>query len=54
MDKSYLSDENFKKLDEVIESNKERKGALMPVLHEAQHIFGSTAKDITKNEYAFK
>ncbi len=46
MDKSYLSDENFKKLDKLIQSNKERKGALMPVLHEAQHIFGCLSLEV--------
>ncbi|WP_425449887.1 NAD(P)H-dependent oxidoreductase subunit E [Dethiothermospora halolimnae] len=32
--------ENIQKLREVIEENKGKKGALMPVLHKAQKIFG--------------
>lgn len=34
-----LTEENFKKLDEIIEKNKSRRGALIPVLHEAQELF---------------
>jgi len=46
MDKSYLSNENFEKLDKVIEEHKEVKGPLMPVLHEAQKIFGCLSLEV--------
>lgn len=46
MDKSYLSNENFARLDEVIEEHKEKRGALMPVLHEAQKIFGCLSLEV--------
>ncbi len=39
--KDILTEENFAKLDQAIEANKDRKGALMPILHEAQGIFGA-------------
>lgn len=39
--KAVLSEKNFAKLDQIIEDNKDRKGALMPILHEAQAIFGA-------------
>lgn len=32
--------DNIQKLQEIIEENKTKKGSLMPVLHEAQKIFG--------------
>ncbi len=32
--------ENFKKLEKIIESHKGRQGALIPVMHEAQDLFG--------------
>ena len=34
------NEENIKQLKYVINENKNKKGALMPVLHEAQHLFG--------------
>ena len=40
MAKEFLTEENFKKLDEVILRHKNEKGALMPVLQKAQGIFG--------------
>ncbi|MEN1759158.1 MULTISPECIES: complex I 24 kDa subunit family protein [Anoxynatronum] len=40
MAKEFLTEENFQKLDEVILRHKNRQGALMPVLQEAQDIFG--------------
>lgn len=40
MPKEILTKENFQKLEAVIEKNKGKKGALMPVLHEGQKIFG--------------
>jgi len=39
--KEVLNEKNFAALDQVIEANKDRKGALMPILHEAQNIFGA-------------
>ncbi|MBK5252745.1 MAG: NAD(P)H-dependent oxidoreductase subunit E [Peptostreptococcaceae bacterium] len=39
--KDILTEKNFAKLDQAIEANKDRKGALMPILHEAQGIFGA-------------
>ena len=32
--------EKFKRLDEIIEEHKGMEGALIPVLHEAQELFG--------------
>ena len=32
--------EKLKKLQEIIEKHKGEKGALMPVLHEAQEVYG--------------
>lgn len=46
MEKSYLSSENFEKLDKVMEEHKDVKGALMPVLHEAQNIFGCVSLEV--------
>ncbi|QUH18722.1 NADH-quinone oxidoreductase subunit NuoE family protein [Alkaliphilus sp. B6464] len=46
MDKGYLSNENFVRLDDVIEEHKEKRGALMPVLHEAQKIFGCLSLEV--------
>lgn len=40
MSRDILSKENFLKLQKAIDENREKKGALMPVLHEAQKIFG--------------
>lgn len=34
------NEENIKRLKYVIDENKEKKGSLMAVLHEAQHLFG--------------
>lgn len=48
MAKNILIKENFAKLDEAIERNKDRKGALMPVLHEAQKIFGALPLEVQK------
>ena len=39
--KEVLNEKNFAALDQVIEANKDRKGALMPILNEAQNIFGA-------------
>lgn len=40
MAKEFLTEENFKKLDGVISRHQHQQGALMPVLQEAQEIFG--------------
>ena len=40
MAKEILTEENFRKLDEVILQHKDERGALMPVLQKAQDIFG--------------
>lgn len=48
MSKNYLTEENFAKLDRVIESHKDMQGPLMPVLHEAQHIFGAIPFEVQK------
>ncbi len=42
MAKNDMSQEElFAKLQEAIDANKGTQGALMPVLHEAQHLFGA-------------
>lgn len=46
MFKKILTEKNFKKLNEVIEENKEKKGCLMIILHEAQSIFGCVPLDV--------
>jgi formate dehydrogenase (NAD+, ferredoxin) subunit C len=46
MTKNVLTEENFKKLAVEIEKNKGKKGALMPVLHKAQHIFGCVPLEV--------
>ncbi|KAB3533528.1 NADH-quinone oxidoreductase subunit NuoE family protein [Alkaliphilus serpentinus] len=48
MAKNLFTEENFSRLDEVIAANKETKGALMPVLHEAQRIFGCIPLEVQK------
>jgi NADH-quinone oxidoreductase subunit E len=48
MAKNYLTKENFEKLDQVIESHKDMQGPLMPILHEAQHIFGAIPIEVQK------
>ncbi|SCZ10932.1 NADH-quinone oxidoreductase subunit NuoE family protein [Alkaliphilus peptidifermentans] len=48
MAKNQLTEENFQKLREVIRQNKGKKGALMPVLHEAQKIFGCVPLEVQK------
>lgn len=48
MAKNYLTEENFQKLHEVIESHKDMQGPLMPILHEAQHIFGAVPLEVQK------
>ncbi|RKD25265.1 NADH-quinone oxidoreductase subunit E [Caminicella sporogenes DSM 14501] len=48
MAKNILTKENFEKLNQVIEKYKGTKGALMPVLHEAQKIFGALTIEVQK------
>ncbi len=48
MAKNILTEERFQKLYEVIENNKGKKGALMPVLNEAQNIFGAVPLEVQK------
>lgn len=48
MAKEDLLQENFVKLEEVIRKNKGTKGALIPVLHGAQEIFGYLSMKVQK------
>ena len=48
MAKNVFTVENFAKLDKVIAKYKGKQGALMPVLTEAQKIFGCVAMDVQK------
>ncbi len=48
MAKNFLTEENFAKLDRVIEEHKDMQGPLMPILHEAQHIFGAIPMEVQK------
>ncbi|SHK39159.1 NADH-quinone oxidoreductase subunit NuoE [Tepidibacter formicigenes] len=48
MGREVFTEENYKKLDEVIQMYKGKPGALMPVLNEAQKIFGCVSLDIQK------
>ncbi|MDN5351524.1 MAG: formate dehydrogenase ferredoxin subunit [Clostridiales bacterium] len=48
MTKSYLSEENFATLHKAIDAYKDTQGPLMPVLHEAQHIFGAIPIEVQK------
>ncbi len=48
MTKNYLTEENFAKLDRVIDAHKDMQGPLMPILHEAQHIFGAIPIEVQK------
>ena len=42
----FLNDENFAKFNSVIEKYKDNSGALMPILNEAQKIFGCIPLEI--------
>ncbi len=42
------ADENSKKLTEIIAKYKETRGALIPVLHEAQEVYGYLPEDVIK------
>ncbi|MCT4620824.1 MAG: NADH-quinone oxidoreductase subunit NuoE [Marinisporobacter sp.] len=48
MAKTIFTEENFKKLEEVIVKNKDKQGALIPVLNEAQKIFGCLPIEVQK------
>ena len=48
MTKNYLTQENFEKLNGVIDAHKNMQGRLMPILHEAQHIFGAIPFEVQK------
>ncbi|GAB6084945.1 NADH-quinone oxidoreductase subunit NuoE family protein [Alkaliphilus crotonatoxidans] len=48
MARNILTEENFKQLEEVIQLNQNKRGALMPVLHEAQKIFGCVPLAVQK------
>ncbi|SET47486.1 NADH-quinone oxidoreductase subunit E [Natronincola peptidivorans] len=48
MAKNVLTEENFQKLQKVIDENKGKRGALMPVLHEGQKIFGCLPIEVQK------
>lgn len=40
MEQNHVTEGKFEKLNQVIREHKGQKGALMPVLHEAQNLFG--------------
>lgn len=46
MPASVFTQENFARLDSIIEQYKGEQGALMPVLYEAKKIFGTVSEDI--------
>ncbi|SHH16618.1 NADH-quinone oxidoreductase subunit NuoE [Tepidibacter thalassicus] len=48
MARDVFTKENFEKLDQVIDKYKGKPGALMPVLTEAQKIFGCVSIEIQK------
>ncbi len=48
MVKNFLTEENFEKLNNVIEAHKDMQGPLMPILHGAQHIFGAIPIEVQK------
>jgi NADH:ubiquinone oxidoreductase subunit E len=48
MAKQALTQENFEKLDEAIEKNRNVRGGLVPILHEAQNIFGYLPLEVQK------
>ena len=43
-----VNQENFQKLREIIAAHRDEKGALMPVLQEAQALFGCVSEDVQK------
>lgn len=48
MAKNIFTEENFRKLQKTIDENRGKKGALMPVLHDAQKIFGCIPLEVQK------
>lgn len=48
MTNRILTEENFNELQKVIDVQKGNKGALIPVLHEAQRIFGCIPIEVQK------
>lgn len=48
MANEFLTQENFTKLNEIILEHKEEPGALMPILHGAQGIFGALPLEVQK------
>lgn len=48
MAKDILTKENFGKLNEIILEHKSTPGALMPILHEAQGVFGALPLEVQK------
>jgi len=49
MAKNNLTQENFDKLNQYIAENKDRPGALMPILQEGQKIFGALPLEVQQN-----
>ena len=48
MAKKMSQEECFAKLHEAIDAQRSNPGGLMPVLHEAQHLFGAVSLDVQK------
>lgn len=48
MGKEVLVQDNFEKLDQIIQKYRDKKGALMPILHEGQKIFGCLPLEVQK------
>lgn len=48
MGRDVLTEENFQKLEKVIEKYEGKPGALMPILTEAQKIFGCVCLEVQK------
>ncbi len=48
MGRDLFTKENFEKLDQAIKIHKEKPGGLMPVLNEAQKIFGCVSIQVQK------
>ena len=48
MAKNILTEENFQKLQKAIDADKDKKGALIPILHEGQKIFGCLPIEVQK------
>ncbi|HHY46753.1 MAG TPA: NADH-quinone oxidoreductase subunit NuoE [Firmicutes bacterium] len=41
-----IVDDRWEKLDEIIEKHRAKQGALIPILHEAQELFGCLSEDV--------